>query len=124
MLARLSGTDQGPKSISLISSWEEKVISASSNRMMVEFKSDNDLEYKGFSATIRFITLNNTKCKSWMDMNTKIMQSPSYPNSYGNDIFCNHLITVQPNFHIALDFLEFDVSFYHCSFLCYSPLLS
>ena len=118
LIVRLSGTDYGPKSIYSNSNWEEKVFSASANNIMVEFKSDNELEYKGFSATIRFTLLNNTKCESWMDMNNKIMQSPNYPNSYGSNMFCKYLITVQPNFHITLDFLEFDVSFFnHCNMI-------
>ena len=80
--------------------------------MVVDFKSDNEaLEYTGFSATIHFTKLQNKKCESWMDMNNQMLQSPNYPNSYGNDIFCNHLITVRPDFHIKLDFLEFDVRF-------------
>ena len=87
---------------------------------MVEFKSDNHLEYIGFSATIQFNLLNKTKCESWMDMNDKMLQSPSFPNSYGNNIFCNHLITVKPAFHIILDFLEFDVGFYHCIFILFT----
>ena len=111
MIARLLGTDSGPKSKLTSSYWEDKVISASSNNIVVEFKSDNVWEYKGFSATIRFNLLNNTKCESWMNMNDKMLQSPSYPNSYGNNIFCNNLITVKPSFHITLDFLEFDVGF-------------
>ena len=111
MIARLLGTDSGPKSKFPSSYWEDKVISASSNNIMVEFKSDNHLEYIGFSATIQFNLLNKTKCESWMDMNDKMLQSPSFPNSYGNNIFCNHLITVKPAFHIILDFLEFDVGF-------------
>ena len=110
LIARLSGPDKGPKSITGYN-WEEKVISTSSNNMVIEFKSDGELEYTGFSAIINFTLLQNKKCESWMDMNNQILQSPNYPNSYGNDIFCNHLITVQPNFHITLDFLEFDVSF-------------
>ena len=111
MITRLSGTENGPKSRSHKSNWDEKVISASSNNMIVEFKSDNERERTGFSANIQFTLLDSTICESWMDLNNKIMQSPSYPNPYGNDLFCNHLITVQPTFHITLDFLEFDVSY-------------
>ena len=84
--------------------------------MKVEFKSADDIqltvydrELTGFSAAIRFILLNNTKCESWMDINTKILQSPINPNLHEN-YFCHHLISVQPDFHIKLDFLEFDVS--------------
>ena len=111
LITRLSGPDLGPKSTSDISNWEYKSISSSSNNMVVEFRSDRGLQLMGFSATIHFTLLKNNNCETWMNMNIKIIQSPNYPNLYGNDIFCNHLITVQPNFHITLEFLEFDVSF-------------
>ena len=118
MITRLSGPDKGPKSEYTTSNWEEKVISISSNYMMVEFKSDDqnlDSEgkkmSKGFSATIHFTLMQNKTCDSWMDMNNQILQSPNYPNSYGKNIICKYLITIKPNFHIKLDFLEFDVSF-------------
>ena len=113
LIVRLSGPELGPKSHSPQSNWKQKIISTSSNTMVVQFKSDEqNNEHPGFSATIRFNLLNNTKCDSWMDMNNRIIQSPNYPStSYGNDIFCNHLITVLPDFYITLEFLEFDVSF-------------
>ena len=80
--------------------------------MVVDFKSDLEaLEFTGFSATIHFTLSQNQKCESWMDNNNGMLESPNYPNSYGNDIFCNHLITVQPGFHITLDFHEFEVRF-------------
>ena len=102
----------GPKSHRSISNWDQKVISTLSNNMVVDFKSDNEaLEFTGFSATIHFTLSQNKKCESWMDMNNGMLESPNYPNSYGNDIFCNHLITVQPGFHITLDFHEFEVRF-------------
>ena len=79
--------------------------------MVVEFKSDDLVEHTGFSAAIHFTLLQNKKCESWMNTNNQILLSPNYPNSYGNDIFCNCLITVDSKSHIKLDFLEFDVSF-------------
>ena len=109
LIARMSGPDKGPESKFSISNWEEKVISTLTNTMVVEFKSDGDMEYTGFYATIQFTLLQNKRCESWMDMKKPILESPNYPNSYGNDILCNHLITVQPDLHITLDFLEFDV---------------
>ena len=74
MIARLSGPDFGPKSKFTQSNWEEKVISASSNNMKVEFKSADDIqltvydrELTGFSAAIRFILLNNTKLPAFFE---------------------------------------------------------
>ena len=96
------------------SNWEEKVISSSSNSMILEFKSDDlDNQDLGFSATIHFNLLSNKKCELLIDMHNQILQSQNYPNSYGNDIFCYQLITVQPEFYISVDFLEFDVSYFY-----------
>ena len=112
LLARLTGPDIGPiiRFGSDYSHWDQKLISASSNVMVIEFKSDGEIEYAGFSANIHFTLLQNKNCESWVDMKNQILQSPNYPNSYGKDIICNHLIAVQPNFHVKLNFLEFDVS--------------
>ena len=102
----------GPMSFRHHSNWEEKVISTLSNNMVVDFKSDNEaLEFIGFSATIHFTLMQNKNCESWLDMINSMLESPNYPNEYGNDIYCNQLITVDPRFHITLDFHEFDVSF-------------
>ena len=107
------------------SNWEEKVISSSSNSMIVEFKSDDySKEDWGFSATIHFNLLSNKKCELLIDMHNQILQSQNYPNSYGNDIFCYQLITVHPEFHIIVDFLEFDVSYFMIPFpILYYSLL-
>ena len=125
MITKLSGPDKGPKTEYGISNWDVKAISTSSNYMMVEFKSDDQNVdrngkklFTGFSATIRFTLMKNITCDSRMDVNNRILQSPNYPNSYGSNMFCKYLITVQPNFHITLDFLEFDVSFFnHCNMI-------
>ena len=118
LITKLSGPDKGPKTEYAISNWDVKAISTSSNYMMVEFKSDDQNVdrngkklFTGFSATIRFTLMKNITCDSRMDVNNRILQSPNYPNSYGSNMFCKYLITVQPNFHITLDFLEFDVRF-------------
>ena len=57
LISRLSGPDSGPKSKHAISHWEKKVISSSSNKMIVEFKSDDMFEYTGFSLGFVLFTL-------------------------------------------------------------------
>ena len=116
LIVRLSGPDSGPISKMPFSNWEEKVISSSSNSMIVEFKSDEFPREDGwFSATIHFNLLSNKKCELVIDMHNQIFQSQNYPNLYGNDIFCYQLITVEPEFHITVEFLEFDVSCFYNS---------
>ena len=109
MISRLTGSDEGPKSLSVVSNWDKKIISSSRNKMMVEFRSDNFWEYTGFSAFIQFTQL-NSECKSWLDMNNKTLQSPNYPNFYHTNTSCNWLITVRHGFHIEFKFHEFNVS--------------
>ena len=112
LITRLTGPDWGPISDKGLdySYWEQKIISTA-NSMVIRFQSDeSDTQYKGFAANIHYTLLQNKKCESWLDMKNQILQSPNYPNSYGKDIICNHLIAVQPNFHVKLNFLEFDVS--------------
>ena len=110
MISRLSGPDGGPELPGGgVGNWEKKIISSSSNNMIIEFKSDIDVELNGFSASIHFTPKQNMKCESCLDMKYKMIQSPNYPDFYDNNILWECLITVQHGFHIALDFLQFDV---------------
>ena len=111
LISRLSGPDSGPKSQFTYSNWEKKIISSSTNKMMVEFKSDDIIEYTGFSLSIKFTPLENKLCESCLDMVQKTLKSPNHPNSYGNNISCYWLITAQNGFHITLKFQEFDVKY-------------
>ena len=78
--------------------------------MMVEFRSDDTIEFKGFSASIQFTQLPSSQiCESWLDMDNKTLQSPNYPNTYDNIDSCHWLITVRHRCHIELKFHVFDV---------------
>ena len=46
----MTGPDLGPKFELAGSNWDKKIISISTNRMIIEFKSDDRIEYEGFSA--------------------------------------------------------------------------
>ena len=110
IISRLSGLDIGPKSKISHSYWERKIISSSSNKMIVEFRANEVIEYTGFSASIEFIQLQSQICKSWLDIDNKTLISPNYPNTYDNNESCHWLITVRHRFHIQLKFHEFNVS--------------
>ena len=111
LVAYLTGPDVGPKSWpSEGSNWEKKILSSSNNKILVEFRSDERIVSKGFSATIQFTKLHSQKCESWVDMNNKTLLSPKYPHTYNSNASCNWLITVRHGFHITLDFIEFNVS--------------
>ena len=79
--------------------------------MLVEFKSNDNSEYYGFSASIHYSPLPSKECEVGLDMTKKTIQSPNYPNSYSNNLVCKWLISVPLGSHITLKFLEFDVRF-------------
>ena len=79
--------------------------------MNIEFKSDDAVENKGFSANIYFTPFPNKECKSWLDMNKKTFKSPNYPQTYYNSIKCGWLITVDHDQHITLNVTEFYVRY-------------
>ena len=112
LIASLTGPDIGPISSEYpysYSHWQNKIISSSSNNIMVEFRSDDVREHIGFSASIHYSPLSSKKCEKGLNMTTKTIQSPNYPDSYDNDLFCKWLIIVPHGLHLTLKFLQFDV---------------
>ena len=107
-MANLTGPDEGPNT----SNWVKKIISISTNRMNIEFKSDDFMERKGFSASIHFTTFPNIECQSWLDMNKKIFKSPNHPKPHHYSNKCKWLITVDHDFHITLNFNELHVRYH------------
>ena len=112
LISRLSGPDLGPKLKETGSNWEKKVISGSSNKLMVEFKSDDTIEHTGFSLSIQFTPFQNDLCESCLDMKQKTLKSPNYPKSYGSNITCNWIITAQHGVYITLELQEFNVKYF------------
>ena len=112
MISRLSGPDLGPKSKRTGSNWEKKVISSSSNKMIVEFKSDDIIESAGFSLSILFTPFQNDMCQSCLDMEQKTLKSPNYPKSSGKNVTCNWIITAEPGLHIKLELQELNVKYF------------
>ena len=116
MIASLLGPDIGPNLLSF-GNWQKKIISSTSNKMMVEFRSDSVRETDrhsacGFSASIHYSSLPITECENGLDMTMKTIQSPNYPNSYDNNLSCKWLISVPHGYHITLKFLQFDVRYF------------
>ena len=107
MMAYLTGSDTGPKSEYTDSNWNKKIISISTNRMIVEFISDDVLELNGFSANIYFTPFPNKDCESWLDMNKETFKSPNYPQTYNYSIKCSWLISVDHDYYITLVVSEF-----------------
>ena len=112
VITSLTGADTGPISYLEIhwSRWQKKIVSSTSNKMLVEFRSDDDIKWNGFSAFIHYSPLPSNECQKGLDMTKKIIQSPNYPNSYDSNLSCNWLISVPYGSYITLKFLQFDVS--------------
>ena len=79
--------------------------------MDIEFKSDDSMEHKGFSANIYFTPFPNKECELWLDMNKKTFKSPNYPQRHDYSIKCSWLITVDHDYHITLNVSEFYVRY-------------
>ena len=79
--------------------------------MIIEFKSDDSHQYKGFSASIYFTPVPIKKCESWLDIKKSIFKSPNHPQIYYDSIKCSWLITVDPDYHITLDIFDFYVRY-------------
>ena len=77
VITSLTGADTGPISYLEIhwSRWQKKIVSSTSNKMLVEFRSDISLENGGFSAFIHYSTLPSNQCKNGLDMTMKTFNS-------------------------------------------------
>ena len=111
LVAFLTSTDRGPSSKLDISNWNKKIISSSTNRINIEFNSDDIWKNIGFSANIYFKQFPKKECESWLDMNKKTFKSPNYPQTYHNTKKCSWLITVDHDNHITLHVGEFYVRY-------------
>ena len=111
MIASLTGADDGPQSFYSWSSWQKKIISSTGNKILIEFRSDDDDEAIGFAASILYSPLPSNECAKGLDMNLKTIQSPNYPDSYDNNLSCKWLISVPHGSHIILKILQLDVGF-------------
>ena len=102
------------------SSWKKKIISSTSNKMLVELRTDDVGKchssstctvWNGFSASIHYSLLPSKKCEKALDIAMKTIQSPNYPDLYDNNLVCKWLISVPHSSHIALEFLQFHVRY-------------
>ena len=111
VIARITGPDaRGPQSHFTSGHWQKKIISCTSNKMLVEFRSlDYVWELPGFSASIHYLILPSKECKNGLDMTRKTIKSPNQPDLYDNNLVCKWLISVRHGSHITLKFLQFEV---------------
>ena len=111
VVAYLTGPDEGPKSYSPFSNWQKKIISISTNMMIIDFIPEGAVSSgnvdRGFLAYFYFTKILNNECESWLDMQKKIIKSPNYPGLYQNSIKCRWLLNIHHDYHITLNFIEF-----------------
>ena len=115
MIDSLTGPDFGPISSEWpyeYSRWQKKIITSTSNKRLVEFRSDVVEEHDGFSASIYYSPLPSKECEAGLDMTKKTIQSPNYPDPYNNNLSCKWLISVPHGSHITLKFLQLDVGLF------------
>ena len=110
LISRLTSSDDGPKLNITQSNWDKKIISSTSNKVLIEFRSDDKVQHAGFLASIQF-TQQQSECESWLDMKQRNLSSPNYPNIYNNITSCEWLIIVTQGHYIELKFQEFNVSY-------------
>ena len=116
VIANLTAPDVGPQSQYYWSNWQKKIVSSSSNNMLVTFISDHVREsviseFTGFSASIHYSPIQTKECEASLDMTKKTLQFPNYFDSYDNNLSCKWLISVPYGLHITLNFTIFDVIF-------------
>ena len=107
LVAYLTGPDVAVSNNIII----RKIISISTNSMNIEFKSDDLVERKGFSAHIYFIQVPNKECQSWLDLDKETFKSPNFPEIYHFSMKCSWLITVDHDYHITLNFSKLYVRY-------------
>ena len=114
VIASLTHLDCGPDVLSVyfVGRWQKKIISSTSNKMLVEFRSDDVIQWTGLSTSIHYSPLLGKECEAGLNMTKKTFQSPNYPDSYDNNLSCKWLISVSHGSHITLKFLQLDVGIF------------
>ena len=81
----------------------KKSISSSGSHLFVQFVTDHEWTYLGFSAKIHYIPINSI-CKDWLNIDSGYLNSPEYPT-----IDCTWMITVTMSSTISIQFQTFEV---------------
>ena len=80
-----------------------QTVSSTGNHMVVQFVTNSDGNFHGFSAKINYISI-NTICKDWLNITSGFLTSPNYPT-----MNCNWVITAPIGSTISLQFHLFQV---------------
>ena len=71
--------------------------------MLVQFVTDHETTYYGFSAKIHYTAINPI-CKDWLNITSGFLTSPDHPT-----IDCSWVITVSESSTITIQFHTFEV---------------
>ncbi|KAM6900418.1 cubilin [Xenentodon cancila] len=86
-------------------------VSSTGNLLTVRFKSDAYVSGGGFNASWTEV---QGGCGGPITAPSGEFHSPSYPNSYPNNVDCSWVISVDPNHRVLLNFTDLDIE-YHSS---------
>ena len=71
--------------------------------MLVQFVTDHEDTYHGFSAKIHYTPINQI-CMDWLNINSGYLTSPEYPTQD-----CSWVITASMSSTISIQFYNFEV---------------
>ena len=81
----------------------KKSISSSGSHLFVQFVTDHEWTYLGFSAKIHYTPINPI-CKDWLNITSGYLTSPEYPTQE-----CSWVITASMGSTISIQFDTFEV---------------
>ena len=82
----------------------KKSISSSGSQMLVQFVTDHEGTYNGFSAKIHYTPINPI-CEDWLNINSGFLTSPNHPT-----VSCSWVITASMGSTISIQFHVFEVT--------------
>ncbi|XP_070536661.1 cubilin-like [Ptychodera flava] len=77
---------------------------SSGNAMFLKFRSDGNVNHKGFKLTYTIAS-----CGGTFSGETGIIKSPNFPNNYDNNLECNWIILGPPGHYLTLAFDSFSL---------------
>ena len=81
----------------------KKSFSSSGSHMLVQFRSDHEFSWYGFSSKIHYNTINPI-CKDWLNINSGYLTLPVFPT-----VNCSWMISASIGSTILIQFHTFEV---------------
>lgn len=95
-----------------------KVIRSRGNEISLLWRTDNNVQRKGFNLTYQFVpyhTEEDPGCGFSSHAMTGLIESPNYPKDYPNNAVCIWNLIVPMGYHVKLNFISMDIqNSYNC----------